>query len=399
MVATFAQVILIDTCVDCRSLSYHHHTNPTVYVLYDPTRVEFPCFACACIRSCYPSRHSLFIESEKMFVTSRSSSLAVSGCRLFESSRYVRRLRQGACRIKSTAAPPAEEAAVVPPTSTQLWRLFINTSVPMVVFGITDQTVMIQAGNAIDCTLGVTFALSTLTAAAFGQVISDASGVIFGGTVERLAKAAGLPGANLTLAQRKLPIVSQVRFAGNLLGIIFGCCLGLVNLLFIDTDRSSTLKLQAFSEEQEFEFTIEASNAVRENATTLTVRGPDVDGLMASMTAALAVRGCSILEIHAQRAHPNEEQDTEIQDVFSVIKRETGKQFDDDELEPLAQGLLDSTRTPMNVNSVKAAMHELESTNSFLQARVKKLERIMYERQITLVSSSGAASRPGGTGA
>lgn len=255
---------------------------------------------------------------------------------------------------------------------------------------------MIQAGNAIDCTLGVTFALSTLTAAAFGQIISDASGVIFGGTVERLAKVAGLPSANLTTAQRKLPIVSQVRFAGSLIGIILGCCIGLVNLLFIDTGRSSTLKLKAFNEEQEFEFTIEASNAIRDNATTLTVRGPDVDGLMASMTAALAVRGCSLLEIHAQRAHPNEEDDTEIQDVFYVVKRETGEQFDDDELEPLAQGLLDSTRTPMNVNSVKAAMHELESTNSFLQARVKKLERIMYERQITLVSSSGASTHPGG---
>jgi hypothetical protein len=160
------------------------------------------------------------------------------------------------------------------------------------------------------------------------------------------------------------------------------------------TGKSSTLKLQAFNEEEEFEFTIEASNNARLDATALTVKGPDVDGLLASMTAALAVRGCSILEIHAQRQHPNDETDKSINDVFYVVKRDTGEPFDDDELEELAQGLLDSTRTPMNVNSVKAAMHELESTNSYLQARVKKLEQIMYEKQITLVSSTGESRRP-----
>ena len=272
----------------------------------------------------------------------------------------------------------------------------MNTAVPMVGFGFMDQTVMIQAGNAIDCTLGVTFSLSTLTAAACGQIIGDASGVLFGGTVERLAQAAGLPIANLSASQRLLPIVRQVQFAGSFSGVILGCCLGLVNLLFIDTSRSSTLKFQAFGEAQEFEFTIEASNAIRDNVTALTIRGPDVDGLMASMTAALSVRGCSIKEIHAQLMQPDDEDDTEIQDVFYVVNRETGEPFGDDELETLAQGLLDSTRTPMNVNTVKAAMHELENTNSYLKARIKKLERIMYEKQITLVSSSGEAKHPGG---
>jgi hypothetical protein len=253
---------------------------------------------------------------------------------------------------------------------------------------------MLQAGHAVDCTLGVTFGLSTLAAAAIGQVFSDASGVLFGNSLERMANAAGLPSPNLTNAQRILPTVKQTRFMGNFLGVIFGCTLGLVNLLFIDTSRSSTLKLQAFNEEQEFGFTIEASNAIRSDSTALTVRGPDVDGLLASMTAALSVRGCSIVEIHAQRAHPNDDTDNSIKDIFYVVKRETGEAFDDDELEELAEGLLDSTRTPMNVNSVRAAMHELENTNSFLKARVKKLEQIMYEKQITLVSSTGESRHP-----
>jgi Transmembrane protein 65 len=256
---------------------------------------------------------------------------------------------------------------------------------------------MLQAGNAVDCTLGVTFGLSTLAAAAIGQVVSDASGVVFGSSLERIATKFGLPPTNLTSAQRALPIVARTTFAGSLLGIIAGCMLGLVNLLFIDTSRSSTLKLQAFTEEQEFEYTIEASNAVRDNATSLTVKGPDVDGLLASMTAALAVRGCSIVEIHAQRMESTSEDDPSdkmINDVFYVVNRETGEQYDDEELEELAEALLDSTRAPMNINVVKAQVHELESTNSYLQQRINKLEQLMYEKQITLISSSGEQRHP-----
>jgi hypothetical protein len=314
------------------------------------------------------------------------------------SSKAFQRRAQGLSRrIKSTIASEeasANEAAEAP-TTTQLWRVFSHSALPMIGFGFTDQTVMIQAGNYIDCTLGVTFGLTTLTAAAFGQICSDASGVIFGGTVARIAKSMGLPSANLTNAQRTLSIVSRVRFAGSFVGIIVGCCLGLVNLLFIDIHKSSTLKLQAFNEGQEFQFSIEASNAARENATMLTVKGPDVDGLLASMTAALAVRGASIVEIHAQREHPNDNTDKEVNDVFYVVKRDSGAAYEDDELEELAQGLLDSTRTPMNVNTVRAAMNELETTNSDLQDRVNKLEQLMYEKQITVVSSTGEAHHSG----
>ena len=71
----------------------------------------------------------------------------------------------------------------------------------------------------IDNNLGVAFGLSTLTAAAFGQIFSDVSGakyksieetdavmccmtgVCFGGTVEALAVKLGLPPSTLTAKQ------------------------------------------------------------------------------------------------------------------------------------------------------------------------------------------------------
>ena len=291
-----------------------------------------------------------------------------------------------------------------PPTRTQLWRVFCHAALPMIGFGFTDQTVMIQAGNAIDCTLGVTFGLTTLTAAAFGQICSNASGVVFGGALERFANSMGLPSANLTNAQRKLPLVGRTKLAGSFLGVIFGCTLGLVNLLFIDMNQSSTLKLQTFNDEYEYEFSVEASNAIRDDATVLKVNGPDIDGILASTTSALAHHGASIVEIHATHDEDylkksntnNDDSNTQqvIHDVFHVVKSATGEPFGDDELEDLAGELLEATKNPMNATNVKATINELEITNSYLLARVKKLEKQMHEKQVTIVSKSGEEHHP-----
>lgn len=297
---------------------------------------------------------------------------------------------------------------IVPPTKEQFKLIFLRSAIPMIGFGFMDQTIMLQAGHLIDCTLGVTLGLSTLTAAAFGQICSDASGVLFGGTLESLASSAGLPKAGLLPLQRSLPAVKRMKLAGSFFGVIVGCCLGLVNLLFIDTSRSESLKLEAsFTDDigQVFEFEIEASNSHEHNPnmTMLKVTGPDVDGLLASMTAALSVRGCSLVELHAGKRLKSPSTTTDnndnnnfdmIEDIFYVVKRDTLTKFDDDELNDLARGLLDSTRTPMNVNTVKAAMHELENTNKYLIARVQKLEELVYEKQIKIVASSSSNTTP-----
>jgi len=69
---------------------------------------------------------------------------------------------------------------IPPPTRDQIRIFSIANALPMIGFGFIDQTVMIQAGNAIDCSIGITFGLSTLTAAAIGQVCSNAAGILFG---------------------------------------------------------------------------------------------------------------------------------------------------------------------------------------------------------------------------
>jgi hypothetical protein len=269
--------------------------------------------------------------------------------------------------------------------------------------------------------------LSTLTSAAFGQVCSDASGAMFGSTLERLADRFGLPPPGLTQAQKSLESVQRTKFLGNLLGVVTGCLLGLLNLLFIDTDRSSTLKLQAFADDGsrgEFDFTIEASNANNASgaanrsgipSTVLTVRGPDVDGVLASMTAALSAHGCSLVELHAGRGKraaleaagatstgrggedgvgmSDDGTSAVIEDVFHVVKRETSQPYDDDELEDLAKTLLEATRSPVNVHAVKSRMMELEKLNALLHERCQKLEQVVIDKQITIVPSyAGSAT-------
>lgn len=105
-------------------------------------------------------------------------------------------------------------------------------------------------------------------------------------------------------------------------------------------------------------YSIEANNATRKDATQLTVSGPDVDGILANMTVALAMKGCSLVELHAgtksvdtathHHVYEHEERPM-IYDVFYVVDRATGSQFDDEDLEPLAESLLESLKTPMKL--------------------------------------------------
>eukprot|EP00527_Entomoneis_sp_CCMP2396_P004271 CAMPEP_0198141060 /NCGR_PEP_ID=MMETSP1443-20131203/4131_1 /TAXON_ID=186043 /ORGANISM="Entomoneis sp., Strain CCMP2396" /LENGTH=182 /DNA_ID=CAMNT_0043803675 /DNA_START=119 /DNA_END=667 /DNA_ORIENTATION=+ len=109
---------------------------------------------------------------------------------------------------------------------------------------------------------------------------------------------------------------------------------------------------------------IEASNAARDDCTQLVVTGPDVDGVLASMTIALALQGCSVVDLHAAKSgfsdrheiimvEKKDNDDNEddnvamIQDVFSVIHRKTGKKFKNEQLQVLAQSLLQALNTPI----------------------------------------------------
>ena len=117
-------------------------------------------------------------------------------------------------------------------------------------------------------------------------------------------------------------------------------------------------------------YRIEVSNIARPDATKITVRGPDVDGILASMTVSLAQHGCSLKELHAGymaetvsfEKHVGGDQ---IEDVFFVAQQTTGEPFEDDHLEELGQSLLRSLENPLTTLSGKEL--DPEKLNSDVQ--------------------------------
>ncbi|KAH8047356.1 hypothetical protein JL722_13171 [Aureococcus anophagefferens] len=248
--------------------------------------------------------------------------------RAINGARRLRRARRSSSfRAENSFSEPG--LPDTPPTSEQLQNHFMICAVPMVGFGLMDNTVMIHAGNAIDCTLGVAFGLSTLTAAACGQVCSDAAGVLFGGVLDRGAASLGLPRANLTLFQRRSAIAKRVGLLGSLVGVVTGCSLGLLNLFVVDTKQSSVLKLRHDAGEA-LGFTVDVDNGARHDATT---------------TA-------------------------------------SGDQVDDGHLDDLARVLLAAAQDPLNAHALKAENSALQHKQLALLERVAKLEAALEEASI-----------------
>lgn len=112
----------------------------------------------------------------------------------------------------------------------------------MLGFGFMDNIVMIQAGEAIDMSLGVAFGLSTMTAAGFGQCISDVAGYTSGGIVDATVAKLNLPSHGLSLKQLEMKRSRIYNTIGGCVGVVTGCLLGMSCLLFMDTDRAERMK-------------------------------------------------------------------------------------------------------------------------------------------------------------
>lgn len=111
----------------------------------------------------------------------------------------------------------------------------------MVGFGFMDNTILIRAGDAIDNALGDKFGLTGLECAACGQVLSDFSGVLFGGVIESMSRRFILPPA-LTGTQHALRITQIAGTAGAAIGVVIGCVLGMGNLLVMDLKEAERQK-------------------------------------------------------------------------------------------------------------------------------------------------------------
>jgi len=132
-----------------------------------------------------------------------------------------------------------KEGSVVPTPSIRDLRLVVmNQTVPFMGFGLMDNGILIVAGDFLDYHLGSLFGISTLCAAALGNIISNTSGVMLGTVIEEMCHKLGLPVPSLTVAQRKLRIVRYASQFGVIIGLIIGCVIGMFPLLLINHHES-----------------------------------------------------------------------------------------------------------------------------------------------------------------
>lgn len=122
------------------------------------------------------------------------------------------------------------------PSTKTLQMHALYQGIPFIGFGIMDNAILIWAGDAIDTHLGALLGISTLCAAAIGNIISDVAGIGLGATIEDYCvKYIKMPMPVLTHAQRQLRSVRFAGQTGNVVGITVGCIIGMFPLYFIDS--------------------------------------------------------------------------------------------------------------------------------------------------------------------
>mmetsp|Transcript_119610 Transcript_119610/g.338573 ORF Transcript_119610/g.338573 Transcript_119610/m.338573 type:complete len:324 (-) Transcript_119610:354-1325(-) len=127
---------------------------------------------------------------------------------------------------------------VAPPTNSQLLRLAVLVGIPMVGFGFVDNFLMICFGDAIEITFGRMFGWSTMAAAGFGNLLSDAAGIGLADYIENAAERLGLPQPSLSPQQRQMRSARVANMVGAVGGVSIGCLLGMCPLLFISTEHN-----------------------------------------------------------------------------------------------------------------------------------------------------------------
>lgn len=132
---------------------------------------------------------------------------------------------------------------VAPLSAEQRRRTAVSSVVPFFAFGFMDNFLMISFGEAVDQYLCVQLGLSTMFAAAIGNLISDMVGIKSGTFIENGLVSLGLgPSKALTIDQEHGNEARTIRGRGSLVGIILGCLAGMLPLLFLNTEEVAKKK-------------------------------------------------------------------------------------------------------------------------------------------------------------
>ncbi|XP_059612392.1 transmembrane protein 65 isoform X1 [Phlebotomus argentipes] len=141
------------------------------------------------------------------------------------------------CKLPEDYLQKKLEEVKSPPTSSQKMQLVLVNGLPFIGFGFLDNFMMIVCGDYIEQTLGGYMCLSTMAAAGLGNTISDVAGLGSAVYVERLCESLGFKVPPLSKFQMEMKESRRSASLGRILGITIGCLIGMVPLLFIDTEK------------------------------------------------------------------------------------------------------------------------------------------------------------------
>ncbi|XP_034400444.1 transmembrane protein 65 [Cyclopterus lumpus] len=140
-----------------------------------------------------------------------------------------------------------------PPTAEQIRYVLFHNAIPFIGFGFLDNAIMIAAGTQIELSIGVTLGISTMAAAAWGNLVSDLAGLGLAGYVEVLAVKLGMQGPDLTPKQVDMWQTRVGSHMGKAIGVSIGCILGMFPLFFLSDDDEKEKKGKKKEEEEEKE--------------------------------------------------------------------------------------------------------------------------------------------------
>eukprot|EP00548_Thalassiothrix_antarctica_P004288 CAMPEP_0194151418 /NCGR_PEP_ID=MMETSP0152-20130528/48027_1 /TAXON_ID=1049557 /ORGANISM="Thalassiothrix antarctica, Strain L6-D1" /LENGTH=458 /DNA_ID=CAMNT_0038855211 /DNA_START=64 /DNA_END=1440 /DNA_ORIENTATION=- len=154
----------------------------------------------------------------------------------------VLRILQQSTPANTTRADAGSVAVIQEPSRRDLNSVILQAMIPFFGFGLMDNAILIIAGDAIDASLGVMLGISTMCAAAIGNIVSDVAGIALGTIIEGVSTKLGLPVPQLSTAQRQLRSVRYANQLGNAIGIVLGCIVGMFPLLLLDPNRAQIAK-------------------------------------------------------------------------------------------------------------------------------------------------------------
>ncbi|XP_073535963.1 transmembrane protein 65 isoform X1 [Phyllobates terribilis] len=129
-----------------------------------------------------------------------------------------------------------EQLEAAPPSSKQLKHVFVHNALPFIGFGFLDNAIMIAAGTQIEFHIGALLGISTMAAAALGNLVSDLAGLGLAGYVEAISSRLGLPIPDLSPKQADMWQTRVSAHMGKAIGVAIGCILGMFPLLFFNWD-------------------------------------------------------------------------------------------------------------------------------------------------------------------